>query len=74
MDIVEKTPSIGGRMSSLTRPSRPWDCSACILTPKMVEAAAHENITIYTYSEVEKVTGFVGDFHVKSGRKPEVWI
>ena len=45
------------------------DCSACILTPKMVEAAAHEKINIYTYSEVEKVSGFVGDFTVDIRKK-----
>ncbi|HIT68134.1 MAG TPA: CoB--CoM heterodisulfide reductase iron-sulfur subunit A family protein [Candidatus Merdisoma merdipullorum] len=69
VDIVEKTPSIGGRMSQLDKTFPTLDCSACILTPKMVEAAAHENITIYTYSEVEKVTGFVGDFHVDIRKK-----
>jgi len=69
VDIVEKTPSIGGRMSQLDKTFPTLDCSACILTPKMVEAAAHEKITIYTYSEVEKVTGFVGDFHVDIRRK-----
>ena len=69
VDIVEKTPSIGGRMSQLDKTFPTLDCSACILTPKMVEAAAHENITIYTYSEVEKVTGFVGDFHVGIRKK-----
>ena len=45
------------------------DCSACILTPKMVEASAHEKIKIYTYSEVEKVSGFVGDFTVDIRKK-----
>ena len=69
VDIVEKTPSIGGRMSQLDKTFPTLDCSACILTPKMVEAAAHEKITIYTYSEVEKVTGFVGDFHVDIRKK-----
>ena len=48
VDIVEKTPSIGGRMSQLDKTFPTLDCSACILTPKMVDAAAHPNITIYT--------------------------
>ena len=69
VDIVEKTPSIGGRMSQLDKTFPTLDCSACILTPKMVEAAAHEKITIYTYSEVEKVSGFVGDFTVDIRKK-----
>ncbi len=42
-------------MSQLDKTFPTLDCSACILTPKMVEAAAHEKINIYTYSEVEKV-------------------
>ena len=45
------------------------DCSSCILTPKMVECAQNENITIYSYSEIEAVTGFVGNFSVKIRRK-----
>ena len=69
VDIVEKTPSIGGRMSQLDKTFPTLDCSACILTPKMVEAAAHEKITIYTYSEVDKVSGFVGDFTVDIKKK-----
>jgi len=69
VDIVEKTPSIGGRMSQLDKTFPTLDCSACILTPKMVEAAAHENITIYTYSEVDSVSGFVGNFSVNIRKK-----
>ena len=69
VDIVEKEPSIGGRMSQLDKTFPTLDCSACILTPKMVDAAAHENITLYTYSEVEKVSGFVGNFTVQIRKK-----
>ena len=69
VDIVEKEPSIGGRMSQLDKTFPTLDCSACILTPKMVEAAAHENITIHTWSEVEKVSGFVGNFTVDIRKK-----
>ena len=69
VDIVEKSPSIGGRMSQLDKTFPTLDCSACILTSKMVEAAAHENITIHTYSEVEKVSGFVGNFTVDIRKK-----
>ena len=69
VDIVEKTSSIGGRMSQLDKTFPTLDCSACILTPKMVEAAAHENITIHTYSEVENVSGFVGNFTVDIRKK-----
>ncbi len=69
VDIVEKEPSIGGRMSQLDKTFPTLDCSACILTPKMVEAASHENITIHTWSEVEKVSGFVGNFTVDIRKK-----
>lgn len=56
-------------MSQLDKTFPTLDCSACILTPKMVEAAAHEKINIYTYSEVEHVSGFVGDFTVDIRKK-----
>lgn len=69
VDIVEKTPSIGGRMSQIDKTFPTLDCSACILTPKMVDAAANEKIKIYTYSEVENVSGFVGDFTVDIRKK-----
>ena len=69
VDIVEKTPSIGGRMSQLDKTFPTLDCSACILTPKMVDAAAHEKIRLFTYSEVDKVSGFVGDFTVDIRKK-----
>lgn len=69
VDIVEKEPTIGGRMAQLDKTFPTLDCSACILTPKMVDAAQHENITLYTYSEVEKVSGFVGNFDVTIRKK-----
>ncbi len=69
VDIVEKTPSIGGRMSQLDKTFPTLDCSSCILTPKMVEASAHPLITLHTYSEVEKVSGFVGNFEVDIRKK-----
>jgi len=64
VDIVEKTPSIGGKMSQIDKTFPTLDCSACILTPKMVDAASHPNINIYTYSEIESVSGYVGNFEV----------
>ena len=45
------------------------DCSACILTPKMVTAGTHPNITLLTWSEVEKVDGYVGNFTVTIRKK-----
>ena len=69
VDIVEKSPTIGGKMAQLDKTFPTLDCAACILTPKMVEAAQQENINIYAYSEVDEVKGFVGNFSVKIRRK-----
>ncbi|MEG0664503.1 MAG: NAD(P)-binding protein, partial [Clostridia bacterium] len=64
VDIIEKKPTIGGKMAQLDKTFPTLDCAACILTPKMVDAAAHEKIKLYTYSEVDSVSGFVGNFTV----------
>jgi heterodisulfide reductase subunit A2 len=69
VDVVEREPSIGGRMAQLEKTFPTLDCSACILTPKMVEAAQHPNINLITYSEVEEVKGFVGQFDVRIRKK-----
>lgn len=69
VDIVEKSPTIGGKMAQLDKTFPTLDCAACILTPKMVEASQQENINIYAYSEVDEVKGFVGNFTVKIRRK-----
>lgn len=67
--IVEKEPSIGGHMVMLDKTFPTLDCSACISTPKMVDVGAHPNITLKVYSEVEKVSGFVGNFEVTIRQK-----
>ena len=69
VDIVEKNATIGGRMSQLDKTFPTLDCSACILTPKMVDCSQNENIDILSYSEVEMVNGFVGNFNVTIKRK-----
>ena len=69
VDIVEKTPTIGGRMAQLDKTFPTLDCAACILTPKMVDASQNEKIDLLTYSEVESVSGFVGNFTVKIRKK-----
>ena len=56
--LVEKTPSIGGRMAQLDKTFPTLDCSSCILTPKMMEAANHPNVELLTYSEVTAVEGY----------------
>ena len=67
--LVEKSPSLGGHMARLSETFPTLDCSQCILTPRMVEAAAHPNITLMTYAEVTKVDGFVGNFDVTIRQK-----
>ena len=69
VDIVEKKPTIGGKMSQLDKTFPTLDCAACILTPKMVDVAQHEKIRIFAYSEVEDVNGFVGNFTVSIRKK-----
>jgi heterodisulfide reductase subunit A len=67
--LVEREPSIGGHMSQISETFPTLDCSQCILTPRMVEAVQHPNITVMTYSEVEEVDGYIGNFTVKVRRK-----
>ena len=69
VDIVEKKPTIGGKMTQIDKTFPTLDCAACILTPKMVDAAQNENIKIYSYAEVTAVKGFVGDFRVTIKKK-----
>ena len=69
VDIVEKQPTIGGKMAQLDKTFPTLDCAACILTPKMVDVGQHEKIRIFSYSEVEEVKGFVGNFDVKIKKK-----
>jgi heterodisulfide reductase subunit A len=63
--LVERTPSIGGRMAQLDKTFPTNDCSTCILSPKMVDCARHPNIVLHTYSEVQEVTGEAGAFGVR---------
>ncbi|MGY5871836.1 MAG: CoB--CoM heterodisulfide reductase iron-sulfur subunit A family protein [Candidatus Thorarchaeota archaeon] len=67
--LVERAPSIGGRMAQIDKTFPTLDCSACILTPKLSEVARHKNIKILTNSEVGSVTGSSGNFHVRVNRK-----
>jgi heterodisulfide reductase subunit A len=67
--LVERDPSIGGHMLQLSETFPTLDCSQCILTPRMVEVAQHPNITLYTYSEIESLEGFIGNFKVKVRKK-----
>ncbi len=68
--LVEKEPTIGGHMAQLDKTFPTMDCSACILTPKMVDVEREEKIHLMTYSEVDNVDGYVGNFDVTIKKKP----
>ena len=68
--LVEKESTIGGNMAKFDKTFPTLDCSACILTPKMVSTAQHENIELLSYSEIAEVAGSMGDFQVKVRKKP----
>lgn len=62
--LVEREPSIGGHMAQLSETFPTLDCSQCIMTPKMVDVANHPRIKLHTYSEIELVEGYIGNFQV----------
>ena len=68
--LVEKSPSIGGRMSQLDKTFPTLDCSSCILTPKMADVLRNPNIELLTCTQVKELHGQVGDFHVTLERAP----
>jgi heterodisulfide reductase subunit A len=68
--LVEKSPTIGGKMAQLDKTFPTNDCSMCIESPKFIECDRHPNIEIMTYTEVEKVEGGPGDFTVTLVKKP----
>jgi heterodisulfide reductase subunit A-like polyferredoxin len=67
--LVEKSPSIGGVMAQLDKTFPTNDCSMCILSPKLVEVASHQNVSLRTYTEIESIRGEAGDFTVKLRKK-----
>jgi len=68
--LVEKSSTIGGHMLQFDKTFPTLDCAACIGTPKMVEVAQNANIELLSYSEVEEVSGYIGNYTVKIRRKP----
>ena len=68
--LVEKSPTIGGKMAQLDKTFPTMDCSSCILTPRMVDSSRNEHIHLLTYSEVKNVEGYIGNFRVKIVKKP----
>jgi heterodisulfide reductase subunit A len=68
--LVEKQPTIGGRMAQLDKTFPTLDCSMCILAPKTVDVGKHENIELISYAEVKEVNGYIGNFQVVIEKKP----
>jgi heterodisulfide reductase subunit A len=68
--LVERKPSIGGNMSKLTKVFPTLDCAQCILTPRMAEVGRNPNVTLYTYGEVQELSGRPGNYDVKVFMKP----
>jgi heterodisulfide reductase subunit A len=67
--LVEREPTIGGRMGQFDKTFPTLDCAACILTPKMVSVGHRKDITLLTYSEVESVSGYIGNFKIRVRKK-----
>jgi heterodisulfide reductase subunit A len=68
--LVERSPSLGGRMAQLDKTFPTNDCAICILAPKMIECAGHPNVALWTYAEVVAVAGEAGRFRVTVRRHP----
>ena len=64
VDIVEKKPSVGGKLAMLDKTFTTLDCASCIVTPKMTEVSQNPNIRILSYSEVVGVKGYIGNFSI----------
>ncbi len=67
--LVERLPSIGGKMAQLDKTFPTNDCSICIMGPKLFDVERHPNTQLLTYAEVEEVTGQAGNFTVKVRKK-----
>jgi len=67
--LVERQPTVGGHMLQYDKTFPTLDCAACIGTPKMVSVGQEPNIDLLSYSEVEKVDGFIGNFKVSVRQK-----
>jgi heterodisulfide reductase subunit A len=67
--LVEREPSIGGHMALFDKTFPTLDCSICVLGPEMVHVKEHPNIVLLTYSDVEEVSGHVGNFSVRVRKK-----
>jgi heterodisulfide reductase subunit A len=67
--LVEREPSIGGHMAQFDKTFPTLDCASCIFTPLLSAVGQNPNIELMTYSEVEEVSGYIGNFKAKIKRK-----
>lgn len=67
--LVEREPSIGGHMAQFDKTFPTLDCASCIFTPLLSAVGQHSYIELLTYSEVEEVSGYVGNFKAKIRKK-----
>ncbi len=67
--LIERRPTVGGQMALLDKVFPQNDCAICILGPIMAEVGQHPNIKLHTYSEVDEVDGYVGNFNMKVRKK-----
>ncbi len=68
--LIEREPTIGGRAALYGSLFPTNDCAICIIAPKMTDVLNHRNIDLYTYAEITKVGGSVGNFRVRGIKKP----
>ncbi len=68
--LVERYPSLGGHATQLSGTFPTLDRPPCLIAPTMAEVLSHPNIKLYTYAEVEEISGYVGNFTVKIKQKP----
>jgi heterodisulfide reductase subunit A len=68
--LADRLPSVGGHMHQLSETFPTLDCAQCIMTPRTVDVGRHEKIKLHVYSEIEEITGTMGDFRVRIRRNP----
>ncbi len=68
--LVEKAPTIGGKMALIDKTFPTMDCSICILGPKMADVGNHENINLITNAEVTRISGYIGNFEIEIKKHP----
>ncbi|NIS61230.1 MAG: FAD-dependent oxidoreductase, partial [Proteobacteria bacterium] len=68
--LVEKDPSLGGRMAQLNKTYPTMTTAEDFISLKMKGAEKHPNIELLTYSEIVAVEGYVGNFTVAVRKKP----